>query len=215
MRRVINNQIYYSHFKLNDACQRFSTRDNDHDVSRSSWRCDTFNEGAGENISHRAGRFNSGLRTVTATRHRHRYRPAVSVARATPVSRCAKYFRNERARRDYRNMRVKRTLPPRPTTVVKHEDATEGGEDRARRESGRLLGGGVRGAGEEDGGCSRRWWRKSRRRERVRRVDRRERERRLQRVRGGGGGSEEHGRRGWLLVKGSMSERGRGRVVRE
>lgn len=35
------------------------------------------------------------------------------------------YFRDEHARRDYRNMRVKRTLPPR-TTVVEHEGATEG-----------------------------------------------------------------------------------------
>lgn len=42
-----------------------------------------------------------------------------------PVSRCAKYFRDKHARRDYRNMRVKRTLPSR-TTVVKHESATEG-----------------------------------------------------------------------------------------
>lgn len=52
-----------------------------------------------------------------------------------PVSRCVEYFRDEHARRDYRNMRVKRTLPPR-TTVVKHEGATEG-ERIERYERGR------------------------------------------------------------------------------
>lgn len=64
---------------------------------------------------------------------------AVSVAawRDAPVSRCVEYFRDEHARRDYRNMRVKRTLPPR-TTVVKHEGATEGEriEHSARRREG-------------------------------------------------------------------------------
>lgn len=48
------------------------------------------------------------------------------------------YFRDEHARRDYRNMRVKRTLPPR--TVVKHEGATEGEKIEHRTIGGRETG---------------------------------------------------------------------------
>jgi len=48
------------------------------------------------------------------------------------------YFREEHARRDYRNMRVKRTLPPR-TTVVKHEGATEGERIEHRMARGREI----------------------------------------------------------------------------
>lgn len=44
---------------------------------------------------------------------------------------------NTRAR-DYRNMRVKRTLPPR--TVVKHEGATEGEKIERRTIGGRETG---------------------------------------------------------------------------
>lgn len=69
-----------------------------------------------------------------------------------PVSRCVEYFRDEHARRDYRNMRVKRTLPPR-TAVVKHEGATEGERLERRTVGGRETGDArVGGGGSRDGG---------------------------------------------------------------
>lgn len=108
------------------------------------------------------------------------------------------YFRDEHARRDYRNMRVKRTLPPR-TTVVKHEGATEGeriehrtverketGDARERMEDACVGGGGNRDEGYGSGGRSR--------------------ARSLQRV---GGGRETRLTGGWLLVKGSTNQRAR------
>lgn len=120
-----------------------------------------------------------------------------------PVSRCVEYFRDEHARRDYRNMRVKRTLPPR-TTVVKHEGATEGeriehrmvgeretGDARGRMEDARVGGGGSRDGGYRPGGGSR--------------------ARALQRV---GGGRETRLMGGWLLVKGSTNQKARERRVR-
>ncbi|CAL1680622.1 unnamed protein product [Lasius platythorax] len=64
--------------------------------------------------------------------HRHRIGGGIGSG-VTPVSRCAEYFRDEHARRDYRNMRVKRTLPSR-TTVVKHEGTTKGERIEHRRE---------------------------------------------------------------------------------
>lgn len=76
----------------------------------------TVNEATDRNIN-LSRQFNFGL-SIANTPYTHTCcNISLTVSVALGASRCAEYFRDERARRGYRNMRVKRTLPPRTTVV--------------------------------------------------------------------------------------------------